>query len=154
MDESDLAILRTLQNAFPLAPRPYAHLGRELGVGEEELHSRVSALRHRGFIRRIAVLFDLRKLGRRACLVAARCEDGEVDRLAALLDRRSEVTHNYLRSGPLNVWFTVVLSEDGDVEDVLADVRTSPGVSAVHVFATTKLFKLDASFPLGDNTDG
>ena len=154
VDDPDLAILRTVQGRFPLVRRPYRELGRELGLSEDDVHRRVSALRRSGVIRRLGPLFSSRTLGLTGRLVAARCAPDAVDRLARLLDGHDEITHNYLRTGPLNVWCTLVLPEGDDPERILAEVRGCPGVDAVHAFRTVKIFKLDASFPVGDNDDG
>ena len=154
MDDTDLAILKTVQRAFPLSTRPYDVLARQLGLAADAVHRRVSALRRTGVIRRIGPLFSSRKLGFRGHLVAARVEPDAVDDLAALLEEHDEVTHNYLRSGPLNVWFTVTLCETDDLERILGEVRSARGVTAVVTFPTRKIFKLDASFEVGDNDAG
>ena len=154
MDKLDLTILRTIQQEFPLTPRPYEVLARKLSVPVEELFGRVRELRRRGVVRRIGVLFDSRKLGFRGHLVAARVEPDAVDAVAGLLDRRDEVTHNYLRTGRFNVWFTVMLPEDGDIERMLEEVRSIRGVAEVVTFPTRRIFKLDASFRVRDNVDG
>jgi hypothetical protein len=56
------------------------------------------------------------------------------------------VTHNYLRDGRFNVWFTVLTAEGDDPERLLDEVRALAGVAEVRSFATRKVFKLDASF--------
>jgi len=154
VDASDLSILRAIQKSFPLAPRPYDVLAEDLGIAAEEVYRRVNALRRRGLIRRLGPLFSSRKLGFRGHLLAARVADDAVDRLARLLARRDDVTHNYLRKGTFNVWFTVMLPADGDLGPIRREVEACPGVTAVRSFPTVKMFKLDASFKLGDNTDG
>jgi len=154
VDARDLVILNAVQNDFPLAPRPYRALARELDVPEDELHRRVTALRADGVIRRLGPLFSAQALGRRGHLVAAQVAPDAVDRLAAVLDAHDEITHNYLRDGDFNVWFTVMLGADDDLERILREVRACAGVSAVETFRSLKTFKLDASFRMGDNADG
>jgi len=154
VDPHDRVILNAVQQNLPLTPRPYDVLGRELDLPEDEVHRRVVALRETGTIRRLGPLFSARKLGRRGHLVAARVRDDAVERVAGLLDAHDEVTHNYLRSGPLNVWFTVMLDEEDDLERILAEVRSCEGVSAVETFTSLRTFKLDASFRVGVCADG
>jgi DNA-binding Lrp family transcriptional regulator len=146
VDVLDLAILRAVQQEFPLVPRPYETLAGALGVSAREVFGRVSALRRLGVIRRIGPLFQSRKLGFRSSLVAARVSPDAVEPLSQLLDRRDEVTHNYLRDGRFNVWFTVLTAEGDDPERLLDEVRALAGVAEVRSFATRKVFKLDASF--------
>ena len=154
VDERDLVILKAVQKHFPLAPCPYNVLARELHIPADDLHRRVSTLRAAGVIRRLGPLFSALKIGRRGHLVAAQVASDAVDRLAAVLNVHDEITHNYLRSWDLNVWFTVLLREGDDLERILREVRACPGVSAVATFESLRTFKLDASFPMGDNADG
>ncbi|HBE94013.1 MAG TPA: Lrp/AsnC family transcriptional regulator, partial [Desulfovibrio sp.] len=53
MDSQDKQILDLIQSGFPLTPRPYAEVGRELGLTEAEVLARVRSLRQRGVIRRV-----------------------------------------------------------------------------------------------------
>ena len=154
MDPLDLAIQEAVQRDFPLESRPFDALARRLNIPAGEIGRRIGELRARGVIRRIGPMFDRRKLGLHGCLVAAKATPEAVDALARLLERRPEVTHNYLRSGPLNLWFTVTLREGESLEPILTEVRATPGVSEVIALPTRKVFKLDASFPLGDNSHG
>ena len=150
MDEFDLAILRVIQKKFPLDVRPYESLGSVLGMPAHEVFRRVSALRRLGVIRRLGPLFSSRHLGFRTSLVAVRVAPDAVENLAELLRRRPEVTHNYLRDGRFNVWFTVLVPakprRDDAAKRILGEVRASPGVCEVRTFASRKVFKLDASF--------
>ena len=59
MDDVDRRLLDIIQTNFPLSPRPYAELGQQTGISEEEALRRVNALRAARIIRRksrIAVL--------------------------------------------------------------------------------------------------
>jgi DNA-binding Lrp family transcriptional regulator len=53
MDAIDRRILDVIQSGFPVAARPYAELGRDLGLTEAEALARVRALKESGVIRRI-----------------------------------------------------------------------------------------------------
>lgn len=154
MDRLDLRILKTIQREFPLEARPYDALSRRLNISADEVFARVSALRRRGVIRRLGPLFSSRRLGLRGHLVAVQVEAHAVDRLAQVLARHHEVTHNYLRDGRFNLWFTLLLGAGDAPERVLAEVRSHPGVSEVLLLPSRKMFKLDASFEFMDNADG
>jgi DNA-binding Lrp family transcriptional regulator len=148
VDDLDRTILARVQREFPLSEHPFEDLGRALGVAAGEVFRRVSALRRAGVIRRVGPLFDSRRLGFRGTLVAVRCEPDAVDRLASLLDRRDEVTHNYLREGTFNVWFTVLARDEAAVERILREVREVPGVRRVLALPNVRVFKLDTRFGL------
>ena len=85
--------------------------------------------------------------------LAAEVSPDAVDNVANILADRDEVTHNYIRDGRLNVWFTVMLRPDQATDEFLAGIRECAGVSSVHVLPSVKMFKLDASFNLGDNDE-
>jgi DNA-binding Lrp family transcriptional regulator len=154
IDDIDRKILDAIQRDFPVCARPYAALGRKLDLPESEVHRRVSALRTRGVIRRLGPLFDSRKLGFRGLLAAAKVRPDAVERVTRVLWDCDEVTHNYLRTGEFNVWFTVTVPGGDDPERVLERVRACEGVSTVRVFPSTRVFKLNAAFQLGSESHG
>jgi DNA-binding Lrp family transcriptional regulator len=159
VDRLDRAILNAVQREFPLSARPYEALARTLNADAGDVFRRVCRLRREGFIRRIGPLFNTQELGRRGRLVAVHAGPEAIDSLAALLADCPEVTHNYLRrsrgsqSCRFNVWFTVSVDEQDDVERVLKPVRDCPGVSEVRAFLARKVFKLNASFEPGGGDD-
>ena len=51
MDDVDRRLLDIIQTNFPLSPRPYAELGQQTGISEEEALRRVNALRAARIIR-------------------------------------------------------------------------------------------------------
>ena len=158
IDDVDRAILEAIQRDFPVCRRPYATLSRKLGLAEDKVYRRVAALRERGVIRRLGPLFDSRKLGFRGLLVAAQVASDAVERVAQALQDCDEVTHNYLRTGGFNVWFTVTVPEGDDperiLERILERVRACEGVSTVRMFPSVRVFKLNAAFRLTPNRHG
>jgi len=153
VDAVDRAILKAVQEAFPETPRPYAAIARALGLAEDDVHRRAVGLMRSGVIRRVGPLFSSRALGFRGHLLAARVRPGAVAAAAALLADRGEVTHNYLRTGAFNVWFTAMLPEGEGAEPLADAVRACPGVEEVRAFRTRRVFKLDASFRVAENAD-
>ena len=71
LDRTDRQLLDIIQTAFPLAPRPYAVLGEQLGISEEEAFTRVRALKARKIIRRLGANFQSARLGYVSTLCAA-----------------------------------------------------------------------------------
>ena len=149
MDPRDLVILSIVQREFPLAKRPYDELSRLIGLSAPEIRRRLLALLKRGVVRRIAPMLDRGRLGIRGVLVAARVAPRSVARAAKLLDTRDEVTHNYLRSGPVNLWFTVSLGPGESAEPLIGELLALGGIRSAYVLPTRRGFKLDASFNVG-----
>ena len=70
MDALDRQLLDRLQESVPLVPRPFAALGRELELTEDEVLSRTRRLKEAGIIRQIGPIFSSRRLGYHSTLVA------------------------------------------------------------------------------------
>lgn len=148
MDDIDSRILRELQHDFPLSERPYEVVAERLQISSEQLWARVQAMLDDGVIRRMGASFDSNKLGFRSTLAAVSVEPELVDRAAKVIGRFPEVTHNYLRNDPFNIWFTLIAVDEKRIEDVLEEIRTALSLdkSAVLNLPVKKLFKLDARF--------
>ena len=139
-------ILAALQTEFPVAARPYAVLGERLGIGEEELFRRVASLKRDGKIRRIGASFDSRRLGYVSTLVGADVEPGRIDEVADAIAKSPAVTHNYLRDGSPNMWFTVVAPGRDGIKRLLAEFSSLPGVESFREFPARKTFKINSVF--------
>lgn len=62
----ELALIAALQDGLPIKPRPYAALGRSIGLAEDDVIAAIKALIERGVIRRFGVIVRHRALGIRA----------------------------------------------------------------------------------------
>ncbi len=142
----DQRLLDLIQTDFPLVRRPYAALGEKLGLSERVCYDRVKALKAAGLVRRVGASFDARRLGYVSTLVAAEVASDRLDAVADLVNAFPGVTHNYARSGEMNLWFTLVAKDRAEIEAVLADVRGWEGVRRVLELPATKTYKLRAVF--------
>lgn len=145
MDDFDRRILNIIQSGFPIAARPYAVVGEELGLSEDEVLERVNRLRDQGIIRRIGANFGSRQLGWRSTLCAAKVPEDKLDAFVAEVNRHDGVTHNYLRENELNVWFTYIGPDQEDVERTLAEITERTGVKVLDLPAD-KMFKIKVDF--------
>jgi len=149
MDELDRNILRLIQEDFPLAPRPYAIVGEKVGCSEEEAFRRIMAMKSAGVIRRIGGNFDSRKLGYVSTLVAMRVPEEAVHRVAALVSSYPQVTHNYQREGPLNLWFTLVAESAAELKRILEEIKSQAPEAELLNLPAKKVFKLRVRFDPG-----
>lgn len=90
-------LLARLQEGLPLVRRPFAAIGEELGLGEDEVISFLNGLSSEGKVRRFGGVFDARRLGCRTALAAVAVDGSDIDRVASLLTPLSGVTHCYRR---------------------------------------------------------
>lgn len=149
MDSHDKQILDLIQSGFPLTPRPYAEVGRELGLTEAEVLARVRALRQRGVIRRVGANFGSRSLGWRSTLCAAKVPEDRLEAFVAEVNRHPGVTHNYLRRHDFNVWFTYIGPDWDNVESTLAGITAKTGIPILNLPAS-KMFKIKVDFAMDD----
>ncbi len=66
ISESDRRLLAAMQDGLPLVSRPYAEIGAQIGISEEEVTERIRRLQQDGIIRRMGIIVHHRPLGYRA----------------------------------------------------------------------------------------
>ena len=144
----DKKFLRKLQTDFPLVSRPFAVLAAEQGVTEAELLAYFKDLRQQGVLRYIAVMFELKALGIISSLIGMRVPADKLDATVAINNAYPNVSHNYLREGEYNVWFTVSAASERRLKSILADIRKKSGIKAMLDLRTRRVFKNQAVFEL------
>jgi len=141
MDEKDHEILQMLQGNFPLDSEPYRVIGDKLWMDEVSVISRIARMIESGKIRYMGPFFDSRKLGYKGCLAAADVPADKIEMVAEVINSFNEITHNYLRDGSPNVWFTVIAPTIERRDEILAQIHERAGVR-VRIFPSKKLFKV------------
>ncbi len=145
MDLIDKKLLDIIQTAFPLTPRPYAVLGKELHLTEAETLARVRALRGRGIIRRLGANFNSAAFGYASSLCAAKVPETKIKAFVANVNAQPGVTHNYLRDNAYNVWFTVIAPSREHIRRILSAISEKTGVPILDLPAA-KLYKIRVNF--------
>ncbi len=148
MDDVDRRLLDIIQTNFPLSPRPYAELGQQTGISEEEALRRVNALRSARIIRRMGANFQSAKLGWVSTLCAAKVPDDQMDAFTAAVNACPGVTHNYVRAHVYNIWFTLISPSREHEAATLAAIERETGIAVLNLPAT-RLFKIRVDFRMG-----
>ncbi len=146
LDTTDKAILNRIQSDFPIEPRPYETIARELGLTEQQVLQRVQALKAEGIIRRIGGNFVPHKVGFVSTLCAAKVPEDQIDAFAAVVNKYTGVTHNYQRENAFNIWFTFIASSREEIAQNLARISRETGVTTILNLPATKVFKIKAQF--------
>lgn len=149
----DRSLLNMLQTGFPRVSRPFAELGRQLGMTEEEVLGRVAALKESGLIRRIGGIFDSQKMGFISTLVALEVETDKIGEVAATVSSYQGVTHNYEREHEFNVWFTLVAASAEELQKTLDEIISLPGVLKLRNLPALRLFKIGVNFDLSGDEE-
>ena len=146
IDEIDKSLLNIIQSDFPVTPRPFLALGEALGITEDDALNRVSALVDGGVIRKIGPSFNTRKLGYTSTLVAAKVPPERLEEVAGIVSSFPEVTHNYGRDFPYNLWFALVCPGESQLERTLDRIKSETGVADMRSLPSERMFKIKVEF--------
>jgi len=142
MDEKDREIIRLLQNGFPLEAEPFKALGDKLWTDETGVISRLARMMQEEMIRYVGPFFDSRKLGYVGALAAMDVPPERVDVVSAILAEHHGVTHNYLRDGSPNIWFTIIAEDEPRKNAILNDIKKRGRIETIHLFSARRMFKI------------
>ena len=148
MDDTDKAIINRIQSDFPRTQRPFAEIGKELGLDEAQVVERVARLKDWGIIRRIGGNFVPDKLGFVSTLCAAQVPDDRVEMFTETVNGYPGVTHNYLRENAYNIWFTFISQSMDEIKANLEEISAKTGVEDIINLPATHVYKIRAQFEL------
>lgn len=151
MDDIDEKLLNLIQDEIPIDRRPFNILSRKLSIDELEVIERINRLKEQGIIRRIGGIFNSKKLGYISTLCAARVPDYRIDEVAEYINGYDEVTHNYIREGRYNMWFTVIAFSEEKLSNILRDIKINAGLKEIMNLPSTKLFKIKVDLNMEEN---
>ena len=155
LDELDKKLLNLLQGSFPLAPRPFEHVGVLAGTTEDEVVRRTDRLVRERIIRQVTPIFDTRVLGYKSMLVAAKVDAEHPWRAAKIVNSHPGVSHNYLRNHDFNMWFTIAVEPDSKLglSGTLDVLQALTGAESVRQLPTLRLFKIRMDLEMEQGTD-
>ncbi len=149
MDLTDRKFLNVIQSDFPLVDEPYREVGQRLDIPEEEILSRLGALRDSNVVRQISAIFDTRRLGYKTSLVAMAFDPGRLHQGALKINEHPGVSHNYAREGSFyNLWFTVAVPPGDSIEATVERMAGETGAHSFRIMPTIRFFKIGVNFDM------
>lgn len=142
LDDKDKEIIRLLQGEFPLTSEPYRVIGDKLWIDEYAVISRIVRLVQNGVIRYVGPFFDSKKLGYKGLLAAVNVPEERIDEVAEVINQFPEITHNYLREGTPNMWFTIIANSEERRNEIITKIKSEAKVDEVLTFTSKKYFKV------------
>lgn len=147
VDARDARLLERLHGDLPLTDRPFAEVGAELGMGEDEVLERLRRLFTLGVLTRFGPLVQIERAGGRFVLAALEVPEPRFDEVAAIVNALPEVAHNYRREHALNMWFVLAAETPALCDAALARVGALTGL-AVHAFPKQREYFVELRLPL------
>ncbi len=128
MDPRDRRVMERIIRGLPLVPEPFALIGEELGLDQNEVCNRINHLKENGVLRQLGGVFSPSRMGYRSAVVAVAVEERLTDRTAGIINLHPNITHNALYREEYNIWFALWVppgdDPQEDVEALLASAST------------------------------
>jgi siroheme decarboxylase len=122
LDMADRQLIDRYQRDLPVSERPYEDMARELGLTEEEVIERLSALQEQQVLSRVGPVFEHSQAGA-SLLAAVAAPDEQIDLVAARINRAPGVNHNYAREHTYNLWFVMTAPNEDTLEERLDELE-------------------------------
>lgn len=155
-DPIDRQLLDIVQVEFPLVVRPFAELGRRVGIDEDQAVARIAQLkRGHGPIRQISAIFDSHTLGYDSTLVAGQYDPDKLDEAADIVCGHPGVSHCYQRNSRYNLWYTLAVPPTSawGLQRNVDKLHELSGASITRMFPTLRLFKIGVVLDLVGQRD-
>jgi len=138
LDDVSKAIIEQLQED---GRRPYAAIGKAVGLSEAAVRQRVQRLLDSGAMQIVAVTDPLSVGFTRMAMIGVRVE-GDMEVVAEKLEAMPEVDYVVITAGAYDVLVEVVCEDDDHLLDVInRRIRGIPGVRHTESFVYLKLRK-------------
>ncbi|WP_066936996.1 Lrp/AsnC family transcriptional regulator [Streptomyces sp. NBRC 110611] len=138
IDSVSLAIIEQLQED---GRRPYAAIGKAVGLSEAAVRQRVQKLLDQGVMQIVAVTDPLTVGFRRQAMVGINVE-GDLDPVADALTGMEEVEYVVMTAGSFDLLIEIVCEDDDHLLEMINKrIRTLPGVRSTESFVYLKLRK-------------
>ena len=135
LDATSTAIIEQLQQD---GRRPYAAIGKAVGLSEAAVRQRVQRLGESGVVQVVAVTDPARLGFARQAMIGIKAE-GDLETLGDALARTPEVDDVVVTAGAFDLLVTVVCVDDEHLLEVLNQrIRTLPGVRTTETFVHLK----------------
>ncbi|MFI9625775.1 Lrp/AsnC family transcriptional regulator [Streptomyces sp. NPDC052042] len=138
VDAVSLAIIEQLQED---GRRPYAAIGKAVGLSEAAVRQRVQKLLDQGVMQIVAVTDPLTVGLRRQAMVGITV-DGDLDPVAETLSEMTECEYVVMTAGSFDLMVEIVCEDDDHLlETINKRIRAIPGVRSTESFVYLKLKK-------------
>ena len=98
-------------------------------------------------MRKVGAIIAPRNMGYVSTLAAINVPEGEIEKTAELINQFKGVTHNYLREGEPNIWFTMTEADAETLDHNLASIEKATDCAVLRI-PVEKLYKIGVKFDI------
>lgn len=149
IDETDLRIIKLLQSNGRM---PYAEIGRSVGLSDAAVRQRVRTLTAREVINIVAVT-DPAKLGLEFQAMLGVKVSRSARKISRELGELVDTVYIVSTSGRFDLLVEIVCTDSDDFVDLVARVRSIPGVTNAEVFQYINIDKQTYDWGVGHDTE-
>ncbi|MFP4380001.1 MAG: Lrp/AsnC family transcriptional regulator [Candidatus Sumerlaeia bacterium] len=142
LDAIDEALLNMAQGNFPLKARPFRALGEAHGLSEKDCIARFQAMREGGLIRYFGPVIATKALGFQSSLCAFKVPPERIEAAAETVSSHPGVSHNYERENAFNLWFTLAVPPDLNLERDFEILRDRAQAESALLLPALQTFKI------------
>ncbi|GBF07718.1 AsnC family transcriptional regulator [Deinococcus aerius] len=146
-------LLNRIQRDIPIVRRPYQVIAEEVGLTEQEALEILREVKAEGVLRQVSAIFDTRTLGYKSSLVAAVYGEDQLDAGAEVVNGHPGVSHNYKRNHSFNLWYTIAVPPESDLEAHVQKLHELSGARVTRLMPTLHLFKIGVEFDMSGKED-
>jgi DNA-binding Lrp family transcriptional regulator len=117
----ELTLLNCYQRNFPLEPKPFHVLARELGTSPERVLHTLARLKEQRIVNRIGATFRPNTVGA-SLLGAMAVPEDRLEAVAEMVSRYPEITHNYEREHRYNLWFVATAADEARLSVLMQEI--------------------------------
>jgi Lrp/AsnC family transcriptional regulator for asnA, asnC and gidA len=138
LDETSKAIIEQLQED---GRRPYAAIGKAVGLSEAAVRQRVQRLQDAGIMQIVAVTDPVQVGFARSAMIGV-CVEGDVEAVADQMEALAEVDYLVVCAGSFDILAEIVAEDDDRLLEVInGRIRSIPQVRSTETFMYLKLRK-------------
>lgn len=154
LSSKERRLLQRLQAGLPVVSRPFDHLSRECQMEELEVLTYLKTWKEQGLIRWVGVIFSTHALGYKSTLAAMSIPPDNLLEAAGLISQHSGVTHNYQRDYDYNLWFTLAVPPEENIQVHLEKLAQASGAKKWINLPVVKTYKIRLVLPLAGDEQG
>ncbi|MBN2443800.1 MAG: hypothetical protein JXJ04_20735, partial [Spirochaetales bacterium] len=151
LSREEMNLLEAVQSDFPLTRRPFQDIGKRAGLTEQAAITCLEKLKKEHYIREISILLNARKIGYKSTLVALKADESAMERIVPRINAHPGVSHNYLRDGSFNIWFTLTIPAETDYNPEVTSLLNDDSLSFL-ILPSLRIFKIGVKFGVAENT--